>query len=395
MRVVLGGELILIYGPNGFGKTSLTEGLEWLFYGTTKRRLRGDAYSRTEYTNTFANIHGGTPVEVSATVLLPDGTQHIIGRRISPGTVETSVTLVDGMPASFSAIGFAPIEAVYPIVAQHGLQTFIHTKPKERRDAISAALGLEELTGLKSALESARLAFQRTAPTPVADARRELGTLAPTLSHIPETQKLAGRWPMQVSEQEDVNALMAAAATIVGSPSDDVEAMLRLLRVRWAEASRAVFDTSKLAPADNGDIELVALSGAEAQALEALGEVEQTVSGILASLRAVIDAAWLEFREKGLGLASEGEQCPMCEAPTLTIERRADLRRRIIEGKEALATSKSLTDAVAKAKRALAIVRRSSQKLGGGNLSAEDQALLPELLKAMNHIKLSSLLANS
>ena len=34
----LDGDLLLFYGPNGFGKTSLAEAIEWLFYGTTKRR---------------------------------------------------------------------------------------------------------------------------------------------------------------------------------------------------------------------------------------------------------------------------------------------------------------------------------------------------------------------
>jgi DNA repair exonuclease SbcCD ATPase subunit len=45
--VSLDGELILFFGPNGFGKTSLAEAIEWLFYGTTvdggaKARKDGD-----------------------------------------------------------------------------------------------------------------------------------------------------------------------------------------------------------------------------------------------------------------------------------------------------------------------------------------------------------------
>ena len=55
----LDADLVLLNGPNGHGKTSLAEAIEWLFYGTTKRRLRGEDYSRAEYANTFANVHGG------------------------------------------------------------------------------------------------------------------------------------------------------------------------------------------------------------------------------------------------------------------------------------------------------------------------------------------------
>src|ERR1700722_15299642 len=164
-------DLILLFGPNGFGKTSLAEAIEWLFYGVTKRRQRGEAYSVAEYAGCYANVHGGRPVEVSAVVDI-NGTEVRFSRR--QAGADGSATFIDGNPASFSTLGITPIDAVYPVVAQHGLQTFIHSKPKERRDAIGAALGLDELTALKSALDTARASFQRTLPNPVVVARREL-----------------------------------------------------------------------------------------------------------------------------------------------------------------------------------------------------------------------------
>ena len=81
--ITLDGDLLLFFGPNGFGKTSLAEAIEWLFYGTTKRRQQGDSYSRSEYANSFANIHGGVPTEVSATVLV-GGQQLMLARRLTP-----------------------------------------------------------------------------------------------------------------------------------------------------------------------------------------------------------------------------------------------------------------------------------------------------------------------
>ncbi len=135
--IPLDGDLLLFYGPNGFGKTSLAEAIEWLFYGTTKRRQQGEIYSRSEYANSFANVHGGSPTEVLATIDL--GGRHIVlSRRLTEG--EASETFVDGMRAPLSSIKLNPIEAVYPVVAQHGLQTFVHSKPKDRRDAVCAAL---------------------------------------------------------------------------------------------------------------------------------------------------------------------------------------------------------------------------------------------------------------
>src|SRR4051795_12311512 len=149
----LNADLVLLFGPNGHGKTSLAEAIEWLFYGTTKRRQRGEEFSRAEYAGTFANVHGHTPTEVSLKIRF-HGRDIILSRRL--GDRETSTTLVDGQPADFNSVGILPQEAYYPVVAQHGLQTFVHSKPKDRRDAICAALGLDELTSLKSSLESAR-----------------------------------------------------------------------------------------------------------------------------------------------------------------------------------------------------------------------------------------------
>jgi DNA repair exonuclease SbcCD ATPase subunit len=80
----LDGDLVLFFGPNGFGKTSLAEAIEWLFYGTTKRRQLGDTYSRSEYANSFANVHGGRPTEVAAKVEF-GGRAYVLARRLTQG----------------------------------------------------------------------------------------------------------------------------------------------------------------------------------------------------------------------------------------------------------------------------------------------------------------------
>lgn len=103
------------------------------------------------------------------------GREYLLSRRLIDGDrTEASETFIDGVKANFTTIGGGWNEAIYPVVAQHGLQTFIHSKPKDRRDAIGAALGLDELTTLKASLESARSSFQRTPPTSIVDARKKL-----------------------------------------------------------------------------------------------------------------------------------------------------------------------------------------------------------------------------
>ena len=236
------GDLVLFFGPNGFGKTSLSEAIEWLLYGSTKRRKRGEQLRRSEYVGCYTNVHHLGTVEVSATIL--QGTNaHTICRQLLSN--ENSVTRVDGRPATFESIGILPIEALYPVIAQHGLQSFIHSKPEDRRDAISAVLGLDNLVVMKSSLDSARSSFQRTPPKAVADARLLLSQISEGLLGLPETSEIAKRWrkvPTEISISEDIAGLMKAARRLAGSTRESVADLLDDLRLKRSELSRSVFD---------------------------------------------------------------------------------------------------------------------------------------------------------
>ena len=60
-------------GPNGSGKTSIGEAVEWLLYGTTLKRAKGDELSRREYANCYKNIHfiGPGPADVEQVSKMP------------------------------------------------------------------------------------------------------------------------------------------------------------------------------------------------------------------------------------------------------------------------------------------------------------------------------------
>jgi hypothetical protein len=345
-EIDLDADLILGYGPNGHGKTSLAEAIEWLFYGTTKRRLRGDDYSKAEYANTFANAHGGIPTEVTVRVLL-EGQERVLSRRLA--NKETSRTFVDGQPMQFEAIGVQAVEACYPVVAQHGLQTFVHSKPKDRRDAICAALGLDELTVLKSALESARGSFQRSPPVAVAQARAALRALASELAANPATVAVAKRWtatPATVDAPADISALLTAAGALVGVPQTTPADALAGLRAVRAGASRAVLDLTpvQILP-EHSDLQAAALEKL-GTLLEAVVAVDDAVGAVAAESAATHSAALLSFWNEGLNLAPVGPDCPMCEAPTLTPGRRNLLRERLDGAVSVLRATAALEDAL-------------------------------------------------
>lgn len=336
-------DLVLFYGPNGHGKTSLAEAIEWLFYGTTKRRQRGEDFSKAEYANTFANVHGGTPTEVALKVHF-NGKDVELSRRLGPK--ESSETFIDGVAGPFSELGINALEAFYPVVAQHGLQTFVHSKPKDRRDAICAAFGLEELTNLKSALESARGSFQRTPPAAVTEARAKLAALVQGLALTPATAEVARRWgerPVSIDAVRDEPALLAGAADLTGQPCANRADAFQALRAARATVGRAVFDTAPVALAENhADLKrdvadrLAALQSASVA-------VDDAVAAVSAATAAGYSAVLLRFWSEGLAIADDQTDCPMCEAPTLSDAHKAVLRDRIAASEKLVTATDVLT----------------------------------------------------
>ena len=376
-------DLVLFFGPNGFGKTSLAEAIEWLFYGSTKRRRQGEGYSKAEYAGTYANVHRGKPVQVDLKVLIA-GKEYTLSRRLIDGDrAEASETYIDGVKASFGTLFAGLSEAVYPVVAQHGLQTFIHSKPKDRRDAIGAALGLDELTALKATLEGARSSFQRTPPATIINARKDLTANLPTLALLPDASELTARWqktPMQVIAADDTAILVKTAARLCGASVTTVDEALAALRTKRSAASKAIFDTGKIAPTPTAATDLDTLTEDASAANTNLDEFKSALNGAIAALAATYSAALLDFWGKGLALAPAGEACPMCEAPTLTSAKRIELQRRITDGATAIASDKMFTAKTAAASTALTTLNTAAQKCRPKGLEPSDATLLRSLL---------------
>ncbi|BCT69569.1 AAA family ATPase [Nitrosospira sp. NRS527] len=381
--IALDADLVLMYGPNGFGKTSLAEAIEWLVYGTTRRRQRGDTYSKNEFDGCFPNAHKGLPVEVSATIRTP-AWQHTLTRRIpDPRNDTVSETFIDGEKAPFALLGItSQLMAINPIVAQHDLQSFIHSRPKERRDIVSTALGLDELTALKTSIDGARKSFNLSPPAGVKDARAKLQPLGNALFGIHETRLVGLRWrkpAVEVQLAADTNALIAAGQRLAGSEAADINRLLEHLRVRRQQLSRTVFDTANLTttPDFMAAIKRISTEG------EGVTTHCTTLAGLLAKAIAASASAYaaalLQFRETGLKLAPEGTTCPMCEENTLTAQKRETLQARLRTAQAALTMSKEITSAIATATTAVTRTRQAIEYATVRGLDEKQRTLLTTL----------------
>jgi len=383
--VKLDSDLVLMFGPNAYGKTSLAEAIEWLFYGTTRRRERGENYSKNEYEGCFKNVHGSIPVEVSADVRTNNGTVLKIARRMTqPSLHEGSETLINGVRTSLESLGLVDLDAVHPVVAQQDLQSFIHSRPKERRDIVSAALGLDELTTLKTALDGARKSFIASAPPEVDRARTILRPLAASLTSLPETKPLGLRWQktaVEVSLENDIEALTKTGQRLASTDAVDVEVLLEHLRAQRQKLSQSVFDTTKLLPPSDASITLTRLS-TELETLKLdCDKLYETIVKATAATTATYATILLQFWETGLGLPSEANTCPMCEDQTLTESKRALIQARLSASQAAIANNKQVGPAIGKAtetlNRALQALHSASIPGFGGGDRARLEKLLP------------------
>jgi len=135
--------LTLIYAPNSYGKTSISEAFEWLLYGKTSKVDNAD--SKEEYRGSYRNCHlidSLTPF-VQATFMDDNGNEtefhgvltedEIIQRFINGQEVESWL-----LPQDIS-------EVPRPFILQHALKYLLLVKPDERFQGFAHLLGLEKL----------------------------------------------------------------------------------------------------------------------------------------------------------------------------------------------------------------------------------------------------------
>jgi len=143
-EVPLTSGLNLVYAPNGWGKSSLAEAIEWAIFGSTQRRL--DAKSKTEFEGSHRNVHFESNEVAFVEMVCDYADQQVILHREIDSAEEETLTVA---PQSYS---FPETIQTKPIIYQHGLQRFIHTEPKNRWDEFAVILGLSGLENLRDIL---------------------------------------------------------------------------------------------------------------------------------------------------------------------------------------------------------------------------------------------------
>lgn len=379
-KINVDAPLVLVYGPNGYGKTSFTEAIEWLLFGSTTRRERGDSISKREYAKSIRNVHAPlsavTQVEVRASHM---DQHHVLVRRLETPDDSASASYLDDVPvASFASNPVRAARASAPVVAQHALQDFVHLKPKERRDALGAVLGLDDLLRFRNALVLARNALEKSLPQSVADAQATLGRAAKVVDLNSELASVAQRWrSAQPNYAKDKEVITGAAETLLGkslgedsltgTPLEDLVSLRE-------KCANAVFDMSQLQSNSIPD-------SLESSLKQTHGRLMEACLSFVATQALGYSDALLRFWRQGLAIPPNGDLCPFCEAHTLTPERREKVQSSVTSAATHLAQSEALDLALRHWAQCLEELRRVCDEALPSLLDENARATLERLLE--------------
>jgi hypothetical protein len=134
--------LTLICAPNSYGKTSISEALEWLLYGITSKVQMADSVD--EYKGSYRNRHFPESERPTVTAKFIEGRVEVEFRGELTGE-DTIKRFVDGREVQTWPLGQDLLTICRPFVLQHALKYLLLVKPDDRFQGFARLLGLVEL----------------------------------------------------------------------------------------------------------------------------------------------------------------------------------------------------------------------------------------------------------
>jgi hypothetical protein len=375
--------LVIYSGPNATGKTSIGEAIEWLFYGKTLKRIKGDEISKREYEGSYRNTHYHLSEDpfVEAEILDSASKSRTVRRELEID--ESSKLTIDGAPANnLREFG---IGALYdrPLILQHTLQDFIFMRPKMRYEVLSAMLGLEPLVDFRNAVEAAKTDFQNSLPARAVDARNRAALLLSSFRRYPLLDPVVaaiGQDKLKAAHDHLVQVALGRAPA--GTLKEDA---LEALEQTKASKERAKLDwgrfsTSPVAQPDSHPA-IRNLQSLEEPLDDFASGVAQATQQAEAAPVEPISPALRQFYQQGLPLvdASKPTLCPFCAQDSLTPERLAQLRREIEPIPSARAPLSAAQEAVGSFRSALQRHWKDVARFVPTLPSADERAVLEEL----------------
>lgn len=317
-------QLTLIYGKNSYGKTSISEALEWLIYGATSKVEKAD--SKEEYKDSYRNQHypeGQIPYVRVAFV--EAGNEMTFEGHLEEG--DTLKRVLDGKK-DVSKWPFLHEVRSYPrpFILQHTLKYLLLVKPDERFQAFARLVGLEELENIQHNVISLCTKPDARIPAEVSQVKRNVQALEARLasqSSLTTIQKALKKGFGNLTEAYEVTLTECKKRLPPGTREESI--LPQLLKVR-DEAVGKVFK-GRIVLSDYSESER---GEALAEETALLNQVTTSLVSKYAELTGLAAADYTlkraKFFELGIELFETGQgNCPFCEQ-TVDNTRNAHIR---------------------------------------------------------------------
>ena len=312
--LVFDERLTLLSAANSYGKTSITEALEFLLYGRTSKV--DAATSKEEYKGSYLNRHypAGTAAYVEAVCTNP-GVSDTTLRVETDG--DTVWRFVDGQAVAAWPFTSATETAAPPFVVQHALKALLLSGPADRFTGFARILGLQDVDAIQQVFVNLCTKPDAHVPRRARELVASVDTFESRLKAIgggiPKAAKEFAKGPAGLPKAYQL--LHARAETLLARRVDGGGVHDALVALRNAAALK-IFA---------GSVAIHSLDSTEAVKLAADGSL---VSGVLheefrsAYLRLLEgdqsdrQRRLLRFLDLGISLLPESaESCPFCEQP--------------------------------------------------------------------------------
>lgn len=262
-------KLTVIAALNSYGKTSISEALEFLIYGATSKVEKAD--SKEEYKDSYRNRHfpADKSAYIEATFAVPGSTEQNLRVELDADGITTR-RFDNGKPVEAWPFHATLLTAARPFVLQHALKYLLLVPPSDRFQGFARLLGLNEVDGVFQAILD--LCTKPTASLPP-DGQRilsELGSLETRIIAVPELKKVATSLRRGAENATDAYTLIEARAdALLGGMVKAEERLPKLIAARAAAAAKVY----------SGDVSLYAYSLAELGQLTSAHKTLSTAVG--------------------------------------------------------------------------------------------------------------------
>lgn len=302
-------KLTLIYAPNSYGKTSITESLEWLLYGQTSKVAEADYLE--EYKGSYRNVHFPASSQPCVKVNFIDKAGCELEYKALLTDKDSIERFINNTPVSDWALNKEFNDSPKPFVLQHVLKSLMLAKPIERFHKFASILGLELLEGFQQQVINLCTSPKSSLPSDLQKYLNSLQTLESKISR----SSLSGIYNLFNKRDftktfEEINNV---CLDYVPGDTEDDNILTQLIEARET-ATEKVF---------NGNVRLNGFSEAEIQQNrndekyinESVGNAFLQKYQEIKSLASILKMTSLkEFFEKGVKLLESSPTiCPFCK----------------------------------------------------------------------------------